>query len=130
VVFWASVWTALLTTISGVKAIDPLLIKSARSMGVSEFSLFRKVVLPASLPAVITGVRLSASSAVIILIAAEMLGGSKGIGILIYNSQQLYQTTQMYSGIITIALLGVVINKLLVLFEQNATVWKDTKNNS
>lgn len=127
VIFWASVWASLLATIGGVKAIDPLLIKSARSMGISEFTLFKKVVLPASLPSVITGIRLSASSSIIILILAEMLGGSKGMGILIYNSQQLHKTPEMYSGIITMSLLGVIINKLLVLFEKNATRWKESK---
>lgn len=125
VIFWASIWATLINTIGGVKSIDPLLIKSARSMGISEFSLFRKVVLPASLPSVITGMRLSASTAVILLITAEMLGGSKGIGVFIFNSQQMYKIPEMYAGIITISLIGITINQLLVQFEKHTLVWKE-----
>jgi len=124
-IFWGCIWATLLNTISGVKSVDPNLIKAARSMGISEAKLFFKVLIPAASPSIVTGIRLSASTAIIILVAAEMLGGSAGVGIRIFSSQQLYKTTEMYVGVITIALMGVVINKLLVKFEKSVTFWKE-----
>ncbi|MDR1159190.1 MAG: ABC transporter permease [Syntrophomonadaceae bacterium] len=125
IVFWGSVWPALLSTISGVKNVDPLLIKSANSMGISVIGLFKKVILPAALPEIMTGVRLSAGVATIILVAAEMLGASKGIGFLIFYSEQKYEIPTMYAGIISISVLGVLINFLLVKLESRITYWKE-----
>lgn len=125
IIFWGSIWSALLSTIGGVKNIDPLLIKAARSMGISVIGLFRKVILPAALPAILTGIRLSAGTATIILVAAEMLGATKGLGFLIFYSEQKYEIPAMYAGIITISLLGVLINALLVFFEKRITGWKE-----
>ncbi|MCX9010611.1 MAG: ABC transporter permease, partial [Candidatus Methanoperedens sp.] len=58
VIFWGTQWPILLNTINGVKSVDSLLIKSARSMGSNDYSIFKKVVLPSSLPSIITGLRL------------------------------------------------------------------------
>jgi NitT/TauT family transport system permease protein len=123
IVFWGSLWPCLLNTIDGVKGVDPSLVLIARSMGAPTFSVLRKIVIPASMPGILTGVRLSAGVAVIILVAAEMLGASKGLGFLIFNSQQKFQTANMYVGIITIAILGVLINFLLVRMERRVIGW-------
>jgi NitT/TauT family transport system permease protein len=123
IVFWGSLWPCLLNTIDGVKGVDPILVQVARSMGVSTFNMLRKVIIPAAMPGIMTGVRLSAGVAVIILVAAEMLGASKGLGFLIFNSQQKYQTPNMYVGIITIAIIGVLVNFLLVRLENHVIRW-------
>jgi NitT/TauT family transport system permease protein len=124
IVFWGSIWAALLNTIGGVKGIDPILIKSARSMGISTFNLFRKIIIPAALPEILTGIRLAAGTAIIILVAAEMLGANRGLGFLIFYSQQMYEIPTMYAGILTISILGVLINFLLVKLEHKAVAWK------
>jgi NitT/TauT family transport system permease protein len=124
IVFWGSLWSCLISTISGVKGIDPILIKSARSMGTPPLSLFRKVIFPAVLPEILTGVRLSANVAVIILVAAEMLGANKGLGYFIFQAQQKYNVPQMYMGIICLSILGVVVNFVLVKLEKKLVAWK------
>jgi NitT/TauT family transport system permease protein len=124
IVFWGCIWPSLLSTISGVKGVDPLLIKSARSMGISVFKLFQKVILPAALPEIMTGIRLSAGVAVIILVAAEMLGATRGLGYFIFYAQQKYAIPDMYAGIVTISILGVLINFLLVKLENHIVAWK------
>lgn len=125
IIFWGTLWATLLNTINGVKNVDPLLVKSARSMSASNFFIFRKIVLPAATPSIITGFRLSASTSILILVAAEMLGSNSGLGFLIFYSEQKYDIAEMYSGILTISLLGILINYLIVAFEKHLLVWKE-----
>ncbi|AEV67940.1 ABC transporter permease [Acetivibrio clariflavus] len=124
IIFWGTLWATLLNTINGVKNIDPLLIKAAQSMSASNFFIFRKIVLPAATPSIITGFRLSASTSILILVAAEMLGSNSGLGFLIFYSEQKYDIAEMYSGILTISVLGLLINYLIVAFERRLLVWK------
>lgn len=125
IIFWGVQWPILLNTISGVKSVDPLLIKSARSMGASPLTLFIKVILPGAFPSIFTGIRLSATSAILILIAAEMIGSNSGLGFLIYESQVKIEIPTMYAAILTIALLGLIVNYLLVLLGKNIMRWKE-----
>lgn len=125
VIFWGAQWPILLNTISGVRNVDPLLIKSARSMGSSEVSLFRKVVLPSSLPSIITGVRLSASHSIIVLVAAEMIGAKSGLGYSVINWEYNFMIPEMYAAIVTLALLGLITNYSLVWLERSTTKWKE-----
>lgn len=125
IVYWGVQWAILLNTINGVKNVDPLLIKAARSMGISQLSMFRKVVLPAAVPQILTGVRLSATTSILILTAAEMMGASKGLGFLLYDSQVKYLYPRMYASIVTMSILGLVVNYTLVALEKRLTRWKD-----
>lgn len=123
-VIYACVFPTLLNTISGVRTVDPLLIKSARSLGLSSFRLFQKVILPATLPTIFTGIRLSAAASILVLVAAEMVGAQSGLGYLIMASQLNFQIPQMYAGILTIALVGLIFNFVLVLIERRFSRWR------
>lgn len=125
IIIWGTVWPALLNTISGVKNTDPLLIKAARSMGVSRLTLLYKVIAPAALPSILTGVRLSAASSILVLVAAEMIGANAGLGFMIFYFEERYAVPEMYAGIITMSLLGVTVNYLLVALEKRLTGWKE-----
>lgn len=124
IIFWGVQWPILISTIEGVKNVDPILIKSARSMGASQFTIFRKVILPSAFPSIITGIRLSATSAILVLIAAEMMGASSGLGYLLYDTQVKYQIPKMYAAIITMSLIGIIVNYTIVAFENRVTKWK------
>lgn len=124
ITFYSSVFFLLVNTISGVKSVDPLLIKAARSMGTSDIDLFRKVILPASIPSIVAGARLAVKSSLFAVIGAEMLAAKSGLGFLIQNSQLMMETADMYAGILTLTVIGLVVNYLLVWFERWATAWK------
>lgn len=128
IIFWGVQWPILLNTISGVKNIDPLLIKSARSMGASQWTIFRKVVFPASLPSIFTGTRLSATSAVLLLIAAEMVGAKAGLGYMMFEAQQNFQIPRMYAAILIMSIIGFTANYLLVHLENKYSMWKEKPN--
>jgi NitT/TauT family transport system permease protein len=125
IIFWASVWPVLLGTIAGVKAIEPLLLMSARSMGARGPALFRKVILPAAAPSIFTGVRLGAAYAFMVLVAAEMIGANAGLGFLVLHSQEVFRIPEMYAAIVGLALFGLTVNNLLLALERRATAWRE-----
>uniref|UniRef100_UPI00313DB906 ABC transporter permease n=1 Tax=Bacillus sp. OTU2372 TaxID=3043858 RepID=UPI00313DB906 len=128
IVFFACTFPILLNTINAVRNVDPLLIKAAKSMALPSYRLFYKIILPASIPTIFTGIRMAGSSSILVLIAAEMVGAKEGLGFLINYSQQNFQIPQMYAGIITISLLGVAINYLLISLERKFSSWKTNSN--
>lgn len=124
IVLFACTWPILLNTVNGVRNVDPLLVKSARSLGLPHSKLFIKVILPASLPSIFTGIRLAGASSILVLIAAEMVGAKAGLGYLINYTQYNFQIPEMYAGILTISALGLSINQGLVLLERRFSGWK------
>lgn len=125
IIFWGTVWPILINTIEGVKGTDPLLIKAAKSMGASQRTLFLRIIFPSALPLILTGFRLSAARSVLILVAAEMLGADSGLAYLIFHSEEKLEIPEMYASIISIAILGLLINYILVLLEKRFTFWKE-----
>jgi NitT/TauT family transport system permease protein len=125
VIFWGTQWPILLNTINGVKNVDPLLIKSARSMGSKDYSIFKKVVLPSSLPSIITGLRLGATHAILVLVAAEMIGATSGLGYSIKNWEYNFMIPEMYAAVVTLAVLGLIANYSLVWIEKKTIKWKE-----
>jgi NitT/TauT family transport system permease protein len=123
-IVFACLWPILLNTISGVRGVDPLLIKSARSVGLSSPRLFQKVVLPAATPTIFTGIRLAGAASILVLIAAEMVGAKAGLGYLINNTQVNFQIPEMYAGIVTVSALGVAFNYTLVRIERRLSRWR------
>ncbi|RVD34970.1 ABC transporter permease subunit, partial [Mesorhizobium sp. M8A.F.Ca.ET.023.02.2.1] len=100
------------------------------SMGTSDFDLFRKVILPASIPSIVAGARLAVKSSLFAVIGAEMLAAKSGLGFLIQNSQLMMETADMYAGILTLTVIGLTVNYLLVWFERWATAWKGQSESS
>jgi NitT/TauT family transport system permease protein len=124
IVAYASFFPILLNTIAGVRTVDPLLVRAARSLGISSTRLFVKVVLPSAVPTIFTGIRMAGSAAILVLIAAEMVGAKAGLGFLIVNAQNSFQIPDMYAGILATSILGVAINFLLVLLERHFSRWR------
>ncbi|MGW7056066.1 ABC transporter permease subunit [Streptomyces sp. NPDC054887] len=124
IVVYACTWPILLNTISAVRSVDPTLLRLARSMDLSAPRLFQKVILPASVPVMFTGIRLAGAVSILVLVAAEMIGAKAGLGYLINASQYNFAIPQMYAGIITISAIGVFFNQLLVAVERRLSSWR------
>jgi NitT/TauT family transport system permease protein len=121
---YACTWPILLNTITGVQTVDPLLIKSARTMGLKPHQLFRKVILPASVPTIFVGIRLAGAISILALVAVEMFGAKAGLGYLIIYSQYSFEIPQMFVGILVITLVGLAFNYFLLALEKYFTAWK------
>ncbi|GGU47805.1 ABC transporter permease [Streptomyces lavendofoliae] len=124
IVVYACAWPVLLSTISAVRTVDPTLLRLARSLDLPPARLFQKVILPASVPSVFTGIRLAGAVSVLVLVAAEMIGAKAGLGYLINASQYNFAIPQMYAGIITISAIGVAFNQFLVALERRIGAWR------
>lgn len=124
IIFFGAVWPILINTISGVKSVDSIYIKAARSMGVTDGELFKKVILPASIPSIISGVRLGVKTSLMVVIAAEMIAANSGMGFFIQNARTIVQTDQVYAGVLVLVLMGLAANYAMVWIEKKATYWK------
>ncbi len=123
-IFWVCIWPILFNTINGVKTIDPLLIKSARSMGTGIFTLFFKVILPAASPGIFHGLKMGCGTAFFMLIAAEMIGASAGLGWLVWNAQMNFQMPQLFAATVLISALGLSLNLSFGALESTLVGWK------
>lgn len=127
VIFWATLFPILLATIGGVKQVDVKLVEMARVYGASRFKIFHTVVLPASLPQIFVGLRLSATTALLLLIAAEMIGANSGIGFQVMNAQYNFQIPLMFAAILLLAALGLVANFILERLQRRLCRWTSLK---
>lgn len=114
-IFYAAFFPIFVNTIAGVATTEPYLVEAASCMGAKKARTFFTVVVPSAVSNVYTGVRLGLSSAFICVIAAEMLVGSDGLGYLINSSKLYYKTSWAFAGIVTLAIIGFVADRLLML---------------
>jgi NitT/TauT family transport system permease protein len=112
-----------INTYTGVRHADPLLVRAAVSFGAGRWSVIRKVLLPSALPMIFAGLKLGAGTSLLLLVAAEMIAASSGIGFLILNAQNLMETTKLMVGIVLLSLLGLASHWLLVRLERAALPW-------
>ncbi len=126
VVFLACIFPILLNTYSGVRGVDPVLIDTGRTFGVSWLRALWSIVLPASLPSILTGMRISLGISLIVAVVAEMIAGSSGIGYFILDMQRVFRVPEMFAGIFTLGLLGFAINFLFLKAESYLLRWRGT----
>jgi NitT/TauT family transport system permease protein len=113
-----------INTYAGVRHADPLLLRAAVSFGAGRWSLVRKVMLPAALPMIFAGLKLGAGTSLLLLVAAEMIAASSGIGFLVLNAQNLMETTTLMVGIVLLSLLGLASHWLLTRLERRCIPWR------
>lgn len=127
VVILFSVFEVLVSTYTGVRNVDPMLIDVGRSFGAGRFDLFRKVVFFASLPYIFAGLRMGASRAIKGMVVAELLFAVTGLGGEIQTAANYYRTDIVFVYVIVIALLGVVLAGVIQLVERLVTPWKQER---
>ena len=124
IVLYACFFPILLATVTGVATVDPQLLRSAKVLGLSPVATFRKVVFPAAIPTIFTGIRISGAAAILVLIAAEMIGATAGLGFLINYGNQNFLIPTMYAAILTTTVLGVLVNYALIALERRFSRWR------
>jgi len=125
IICWAAFFPLLLNTISGVKLVDARLIEMARVFGASRREVFRRVVLPAAAPSIFVGLRLSATTSLLLLVAAEMIGAKQGLGFLIINAQYNFEIPLMFASIVLLAMIGLAVNYALLLLQRWVCRWEN-----
>jgi NitT/TauT family transport system permease protein len=124
ITFLGAFFPILLNTVHGVEAIDPVLLRAARSLGARESSLLLHVVLPGALPHVFTGLAVGMGVAWVSLIAAEMISGQFGIGYFTWEAYSLITYAEIALGMITIGVLGLLCSGAIRLVARLVMPWR------
>jgi NitT/TauT family transport system permease protein len=127
VIFLSSVFPLIINSYAGVREISSNLVDTARSFCASERQLFFEVILPASVPFIMTGLRLGIGQAVIGMIVAQMFLALSGLGKLLVNYGDFYKTDYVFAVVIVIGLLGVVLTEGVKIVERRFAHWKETE---
>ena len=114
----------VVATYGAVDNVDRSLIRMGQSFGLSWFSIVRKIVLPGAMPGILSGLRISLAIAIILLVAAEMLGAEYGIGAYILEAGSLYDLERLFAGVVILSLLGVILSVVIGLIERRLLGWR------
>ncbi|HHK75294.1 MAG TPA: ABC transporter permease [Rhizobiales bacterium] len=107
-ILFGTFFPTVIATYSGIDNVDRSLIRMGQSFGLSWASIVRKIILPGAMPAILSGFRISASIAIILLVAAEMIGAEYGIGAYILMAGSLMQTDQLLAGVAILSAIGLL----------------------
>ncbi|WP_372828485.1 ABC transporter permease [Polaromonas sp.] len=113
----------LINTVQGVRGTDPVIIDVARTFGHRPHNLMFKVILPSALPIILSGMRVSLGLGLILVVIAEMLAGTGGVGYLILDMQRSFKVSQMYAWIVILAVLGYTLNAAFLFAERRVIHW-------
>ncbi len=122
---WAAGLVLIINSMYGVRLGKELRIKSAKTMRITGFNLFKKIIFPEALPYIFSGMRIALSLSLVIVIITEMfIGTNFGLGNMIIEAQLVYRISEMYAGIIILGVLGFLINKFFIFTENKIVHWK------
>ncbi|EFG36375.1 sulfonate/nitrate/taurine transport system permease [Brucella sp. NVSL 07-0026] len=114
----------VVATYGAVDNVDRSLIRMGQSFGLSWWSIVRKIVLPGAFPAILSGLRVSISIAIILLVAAEMLGAQYGVGSYILEAGSLYDLEKLFAGVAILSVMGLIVNVVIGWVERRFLNWR------
>lgn len=123
-ILFGTFFPTVIATYGGVDNVDRSLIRMGQSFGLSWLSIVRKIILPGALPAILSGFRISASIAIILLVAAEMIGAEFGVGAYILLAGSLMATDQLIAGVALLSIMGLAIAWLIGKAEKKLLNWR------
>lgn len=113
-IMYATLFTVILNTMTGVLSVEEDKLRSARCMGASERQIMQYVIIPATIPYIFTGIRLAMSSSFMAIIGAEMVAANEGIGFMIWSSRLYFKTDWIFVGLFCLGIMGFVTDRLLI----------------
>lgn len=114
----------VVATYGAVDNVDRSLIRMGQSFGLNWWSIVSKIVLPGAMPGVLSGLRISLAIAIILLVAAEMLGAQYGIGAYILEAGSLYDLERLFAGVVILSILGIIVSTIIGQIEKRLLGWR------
>jgi NitT/TauT family transport system permease protein len=127
VIFLAAFLACVISTFQGVVNVDRTLINAARVLGARDAGIFARVVVPASTPFILVGMRVGLGSAWATLVAAELIAAQQGLGFRMQNAQLYYDLPTIFVGLISIGILGLLMDRILLVAERRLTGWQERR---
>ena len=124
VIFLLTVLPIAINALASVKTIDVRLLRVARSFGSSEWKIFRNIILPSSVPFLLTGLRLGVGRAMIGIVVGELYAATAGVGFMINVAGASFQTDKVFVGVIIIAVCGLFLIEIIRRIERRVDVWR------
>ncbi len=124
VVYLGAFFPIVINTMAGVRNLDPSLLKAARSFGASDAQIFRTVVLPGSVPFILTGLRLGIGHALVGVVVGELVAAQAGIGLMMATAGATFQTPKVFAGLVIISAAGMLMTFALALIERRFQAWR------
>lgn len=125
ILFYASFFAGVIVMYEGIAQISPIFIKVARTLGASDFEIFRKVIVPLTIPHILTAVRVALGVAWATLVASELIAAQQGLGALIQDASAFFQLDTIYVGIICIGFIALLMDFALRLATRRMVAWQD-----
>jgi len=113
----------LMNTIAGVRHVDGIYLRAARNLGAGQMAMFRRVILPAATPYILTGARIGMGTAFIVVIVAEMIAVNNGLGYRILEAREYFWSDKIIAGMFTIGLLGLAIDSAMNALNTHLLKW-------
>jgi NitT/TauT family transport system permease protein len=113
----------LMNTIAGVRQVDGIYIRAARNLGASGYTMFTRVILPAAVPYILSGVRIGIGTAFIVVIVAEMVAVNNGLGFRILEAREYFWSDKIIAGMISIGLIGLAIDVAMNKLNNHLLRW-------
>ncbi|WP_141056779.1 ABC transporter permease [Brucella melitensis] len=123
VIFLASFLSSVVATYQGVISVDRTLINAARVLGAKDATIFARVIVPASVPFILVGVRIGLGSAWATVVAAELIAAQSGLGYRMQQAQLYYDLPTIFVSLVTIGILGLFMDRLLQAADRHLTQW-------
>lgn len=127
VIFLAAFLSCVISTYQGVVGVDKTLINAARVLGANSFVIFTRVVIPASSPFILVGMRIGLGAGWATVVASELLGAANGLGARMQAAMQFYDMPTILVNVIAIGILGLVMDRLLLAVEAHLTRWQERR---
>jgi len=125
ILFYASFFAGVIVMYEGIAQISPIFVRVARTLGASDLEIFAKVIVPLTVPHILTAVRVALGVAWATLVASELIAAQQGLGALIQNASSFFQLDIIYVGIICIGLIAMVMDLLLRAASRRLVAWQD-----
>ncbi len=114
----------VIATAGGVDNVSRGLIRMGQSFGLSTWAIVRTIILPGALPAILSGFRVTTSIAIVLLVAAEMIGAEQGIGAFVLSAGNLYDTDNLLAGIVVLSVMGLIVAWVIGRLERALLAWR------
>lgn len=123
IVFYGAFSNVVVSVYAGIRGVDPVLIGAAKMLGCTNRQVIFKVILPASVPSVFNGMQVALSAGTMSVVVAEMIKASEGIGWIIHAGQQVADMTEILTGMVALALFGLLLATILRSIERKLCAW-------
>ncbi|MBP1852982.1 NitT/TauT family transport system permease protein [Rhizobium halophytocola] len=125
VIFLAAFLSSVIATYQGVISVDRTMINAARVLGAGDFTIFRRVVIPASVPYIMVGVRVGLGSSWATVVAAELIAAQSGLGFRMQQAQLYYDLPTIFVSLIAIGVLGLIMDRIVMATDNVLTSWQE-----